>query len=188
MTVQAGHYELGPDRGQIILHTAREGMASSAGHDLTIEVRQWSGDLTVNDDLSPASLEVRIDIGSLAVLEGTGGLKPLTDKDRHEIGVTARKVLSAGRHPQATFTASGFQPAADGGVITGTLTVAGSSGPLSLQVRQTGPDRYHATGEVVQSGHGITPYRGFFGALKVRDAVGVDVDVDLSQPAAAAAS
>jgi hypothetical protein len=35
---------------------------------------------------------------------------------------------------------------------------------------------------VVQSEHGIKPYRGFFGALKVRDAVDVDIDVDLSEP------
>jgi hypothetical protein len=35
---------------------------------------------------------------------------------------------------------------------------------------------------VVQSSFGITPYRGFFGALKVSDPVQVEVDVDLSQP------
>jgi hypothetical protein len=37
----------------------------------------------------------------------------------------------------------------------------------------------------VQSQHGIKPYSGFFGALKVRDAVDVDIDVDLSDPAGA---
>jgi hypothetical protein len=37
----------------------------------------------------------------------------------------------------------------------------------------------------LQTAHGITPYRGFLGALKVRDAVGIDVDVDLSEPDAA---
>ena len=50
----------------------------------------------------------------------------------------------------------------------------------------TGPDRYHATTTVVQSAHGIKPYTGFFGALRVRDAVDVDVDVDLSEPDGAA--
>lgn len=181
MTVNAGRHQLGPDRAKIVLHTSREGLASSAGHDLTIEVREWSGELTVNNDLAAGGLDVQANMGSLAVLEGTGGLKPLTDKDRREIAATARKVLDADRHPQATFTAAEFQPEADGGgVITGTLTVAGKPAPLRLQVRQTGPDRYHAAGEVVQSQHGVTPYRGFFGALKVSDAVSVDVDVDLS--------
>jgi len=186
MAVKAGRHQLGTDRGRIVLHTFRDGLAAQAGHDLTIEVGRWSGELTVNDDLSPAALDVQVDMGSLIVREGTGGLKPLSDRDRREIAVTARKTLAADRHPDATFTAAEFQPEADGGgLIKGTLTLAGKAGPLWLRVRQTGPDRYHATGEVVQSEHGIKPYTGFLGALRVRDAVAVDVDVDLSEPAGA---
>lgn len=184
MALHAGHYQLGPDSGQIVLRTGREGVAATAGHDLTIEVRRWSGELTVKDDLSPASLDVQVDMNSLTVREGTGGLKPLTDRDRREIALTARKVLAADRHPQASFTASQFRLDAEGaGAVAGTLTIAGRSRPLSLQVRQAGPGRYHATGEVAQTAHGITPYRGFFGALKVRDAVGLEVDVDLARDA-----
>jgi len=184
MAVKAGRHQLGTDRGRIVLHTFRDGLAAQAGHDLTIEVGRWSGELTVNDDLSPAALDVQVDMGSLIVREGTGGLKPLSDRDRREIAVTARKTLAADRHPDATFTAAEFQPEADGGgLIKGTLTLAGKAGPLWLRVRQTGPDHYHATGEVVQSEHGIKPYTGFLGALRVRDAVAVDVDIDLSEPA-----
>ena len=184
MAVKAGRHQLGTDRARIVLHTFRDGLAAQAGHDLTIEVGRWSGELTLNDDLSPAALDVQADLGSLIVREGTGGLKPLSDRDRREIAVTARKTLAADRHPEANFTAAEFQPDADGGgVIKGTLTLAGKARPLWLRVRQTGPDRYHATGEVVQSEHGIKPYAGFLGALRVRDAVEVDADVDLSEPA-----
>jgi polyisoprenoid-binding protein YceI len=186
MAVHAGRHELGPDRGRIILHTTRQGVAATAGHDLTIEVTRWSGELTVDDDLTPSGLSVRVDMQSLAVREGTGGVKPLSDKDCREIAVTARKVLAADRHPEASLTATEFKPDGNGGgLIAGTLTLAGKPAPLSLQVRETGPGRYHATGEVVHSAYGITPYRGFFGALKVSDAVSVDVDVDLSEPDAA---
>ncbi len=52
-----------------------------------------------------------------------------------------------------------------------------------MHVSQTGQDRYHAETTVVQSDYGIKPYTGFLGALRVRDAVDVAVDVDLSQPA-----
>jgi polyisoprenoid-binding protein YceI len=187
MALQGGRYQLGTERGHIFLRTGREGMAAQTGHDLLIEVGRWSGDLAIGDDASPSSLDVQVDLNSLIVREGTGGLKPLTDRDRREIGVTARKVLTADRHPQASFTASQFQPDSDGGgVITGTLTLAGQDRPLRLQVRPAGPGKYHAAGEVVQSQYGITPYRGFFGALKVRDAVGVDVDIDLSRSDATA--
>jgi polyisoprenoid-binding protein YceI len=184
MAVHAGRHQLGTDRGRIILHTSRDGMASQAGHDLTIEVGRWSGELTINDDLTPADLTVGIDMGSLIVREGTGGLKSLTDRDRREIAVTARKVLAADRHPEAGFAAAKFEPAAEGsGTITGTLTLAGESRPLRLRVTRTGEDQYHATTSVVQSEYGIKRYTGFFGALKVSDAVNVDIDVDLSEPA-----
>ena len=186
MVVGAGQHRLGPDRGRILLRTFRDGLAAQAGHDLTIEATRWSGELGVNDDLSPASLEVRIDLGALAVREGTGGVKPLTDRDRREIAVTARKVLSAGPYPEAVFAADGFQPAADGGgEISGTFTLRGQSRPLRLQVKQTGTDRYHAEGQVVQSDYGIKRYTAFLGALRVRDAVDVVADLDLSDPGAA---
>jgi polyisoprenoid-binding protein YceI len=186
MAVHAGRHQLGTDRGRIILHTSRDGLAAQAGHDLTIEVGRWSGELTLNDDLSPAGLAARIEVGSLIVREGTGGLKPLTDRDRREIAVTARKTLGSDRHPEASFAAEKFEPAADGGgAITGTLTLAGVARPLRLEVSRSAPDHYHATTSVVQSEYGIKPYRGFFGALKVSDAVTVDIDVDLSDSAEA---
>jgi len=188
MAVRAGRHQLGPDRGRIILRTFREGVAAQAGHDLIIEVGRWSGELMLNDDLSPAALTAQIDMTSLIVREGTGGLMPLTDRDRREIAATGRKTLGADRHPEAGFAAEKFEPGADGGgAISGTLTLAGAAGPLRLEVSRTGQDRYHATTSVVQSRYGIKPYRGFMGALRVRDAVDVDVDVDLSEPAQATA-
>jgi polyisoprenoid-binding protein YceI len=181
MAVRAGGHHLGPDRGRILLRTYRDGLAAQAGHDLTIEASRWSGELTVNEDLSPAGLDVRVDLGALAVREGTGGIKPLTDRDRREIAATARKVLGTDRYPQAEFSAGSFEPGADGGgEIGGTLTLHGQARPLRLQVTQTGDGRYHARGQVVQSGHGIKPYTGFFGALRVRDAVDIEADIDLS--------
>jgi polyisoprenoid-binding protein YceI len=182
MAVSAGHYRLGPDTGRIALRTSRDGLAATAGHDLTLDAPRWSGELIVKDDGTPASLEVRIDVGSLTVREGTGGLKPLTDRDRREIGVTMRRLLDTGQHPEAAFTATRFEPAGEGGVIDGDFSLRGTSGPLRLQVSQAGPGKYQATGSVVQSSYGIKPYSGFFGALKVRDAVAVEAEVELPAP------
>ncbi len=184
MALQAGRHHLDTERGRIVLRTFRDGFASQAGHDLTIEVARWSGDLTVGDDSDPADLEVRVDMGSLVVRAGTGGLKPLTDADRREIAVTARRVLAADRHPEAMFSAASFEPAPEGGgVIGGTFTLAGVARPVRVRVDKTGPGRYHATSSVRQSDYGIKPYTAFFGALKVRDAVDVEVDLDLPEQA-----
>jgi polyisoprenoid-binding protein YceI len=182
MVVPAGHYRLAPDDGRIVLRTSREGMAATAGHDLTIDAPRWSADLVVKDDGSPVSLEVRIDVGALTVREGSGGLKPLTDRDRREIGVTMRRLLDTGRYPEAVFVATRFDPGGDGGVIEGEFTLHGTARPLTLQVTQTGPGAYQATGSVVQSSYGIKPYSGFFGALKVRDAVVIEAEAKLPTP------
>src|SRR6516225_10293559 len=177
MAVLAGRHQLGPDRGRIVLRTFRDGLAAQAGHDLTIEATRWSGVLAVNEDLSPAGLDVRIDMGALVVRDGTGGVKPLTDRDRREIAVTARKVLGADQHPEAVFAADSFRPAADGGgEIAGTFTLRGQARPLRLQVKQTGTDRYRAETQVIQSDYGIKPYTAFLGALRVRDAIDVAVE------------
>ena len=135
----------------------------------------------MGDDLAPSALDVTIDLNALVVREGTGGIKPLTDRDRREILGTARKLLRTDRYPEATFTATGFRPAqGDGWEVDGTLTLAGSARPLRLAVSQAGPGRYRAEGTVVQSAYGIRRYTAFLGALKVRDAVGVEATVDLT--------
>ena len=168
MTVHAGRHKIGADRDRLVLRTSRDGLAASAGHDLTIEVTRWSGELTVGEDSAP------------------GGLKPLTDKDRRDIISNARKVLGVERFPEATFGSAAFKPGGSGGgTVSGTLTLHGQPGPVTLQVAEAGPDRYRVTGQVVQSAFGIKPYSGFFGALRVSDAVDVEADVDLSQPEAA---
>ncbi len=180
MAVQAGRQQFGPERGRIVLLTTRDGLAAQAGHDLTIEVTQWSAELEVADDLTPAALTVQVDMNSLVVREGKGGVKPLTDRDRREIAVTARKLLRTDRFPEARFTASGFdQGTGGGGAVQGTLSLAGSERPVRLEVAVNGNGGYRATGSVRQSDFGIKPYTAFLGVLKVSDAVGIAVDVGL---------
>lgn len=180
MALEAGSHHFDTQRGRIVLRTFRDGFAAQAGHDLTIEVGRWSGDLTVGEARDPQDLSVRIDLSSLVVREGTGGLKPLSDRDRREILTTARRVLSADRHPEATFSADRFEPdTSGGGVVHGTFTLAGRARPVQLQVRMTGPGHYRATSSVRQTEYGIKPYTAFLGALRVRDVIDVEIDLDL---------
>jgi polyisoprenoid-binding protein YceI len=185
MPMQPGRRTLGPDAGRITLRTHRDGLAAGAGHDLTIEAPRWTGELVLAADLSPVSLTVKVDIAALVVRAGSGGIKPLTDRDKREIAVTARKVLSADRHPELTFAATDFVASPDGagGTITGTLSLAGQSRQQRLKVSQTAPERYRATTTVQQTDFGIRPYSGFLGALKVSDPVDVEAEVDLGKAA-----
>ena len=177
----AGTFRLGPDSGRIVIKTGRAGLAARVGHDLTIEVTRWSATVTVPaGGVAEAEVTAELDLGSLAVREGTGGAKPLTDKDRRDILNTGGRILGGGT---ARFASSRIIPAASGGAIEGTLTLNGVAKPARLQLVSSAPGRYRGGATVRQTDHGITPYTGFFGALKLKDEVLVEVEADLSRAA-----
>jgi polyisoprenoid-binding protein YceI len=169
-------HEIGPGNGKLILRTSREGLAAPAGHDLTIEVTRWSGELDLADPPERSSLKVTVETGSLRVLEGVGGVKPLSERDKREIIGNARKILDSDRQPRATFGSDRIA----GGTVSGTLTIMGKERPLRFEVSQLSAGRYRARGQVVQSEYGIKPYTALFGALKLADPVGVEAEVDVS--------
>lgn len=186
MSVPGCDYRLGPEHGRVSLRTHRAGAAAKAGHDLLIEVTRWAAELSVPEsDVARARLDVRLDVRSLVVREGTGGAMPLSTRDRREIEATAARLLAADRFPDASFESTAITAAGDGGVVDGMFTVHGTGRPLRLLVSDVssgGARRFRATGTVLQSQHGVRPYSAFFGALKLRDGVDVQVDVELPAP------
>jgi polyisoprenoid-binding protein YceI len=183
VTAYTGNFRLGPDTGRVVLKTGRAGLAAKAGHDLTIEVTQWSARVEVPADedggLAAATVTAELDLGSLEVREGTGGAKPLTDGDRGQIKKQIENILGGAT---ASFASSRIiASGSSGGAIEGTLTLNGKAQPTRLQVTTPGSGRYRGTATVVQSAFGIKPYSGFFGALKLRDEVGVEFEIDLAK-------
>jgi polyisoprenoid-binding protein YceI len=80
----------------------------------------------------------------------------------------------------ASFTSSRIvRIGSTGGAIEGTFTLNGHSEPVRLQVSEPAPGRYRGTATVIQTALGIKPYVGFFGALKLKDEVGVEFEVNL---------
>jgi polyisoprenoid-binding protein YceI len=182
-----GTFELGPGDGRLLVKTGREGLAARAGHDLTLEVVRWSAQLTVPDaeggGIAAATLTAELDLGSLAVRTGTGGAKPLTDRDRRDIEGQARKILGDGA--QASFTSAKIIPSSSGGsaangAIEGTLTLHGTSRPLRLQVISPAPGQFRGSATVRQTDFGLTPYSGFFGTLKLKNEVAVEFEVTIT--------
>ncbi|HEX7660053.1 MAG TPA: YceI family protein [Pseudonocardiaceae bacterium] len=174
---------IGPERGTLVLHTSRRGLASQAGHDLTIQIDRWSGTVSLGDDLSEGSVEVTIDTSSLRVTAGTGGVKPLSERDKREIYTIANKLIGGG---EAKYVSSSVTAATNGGTVTGTLSLHGAERPVELTVTDLGGNHYRGTATIVQSEFGIKPYTGFLGALKVSDGVEVVADVRLTDGAAPA--
>jgi len=130
------------------------------------------------------------DSGRVVIKTSRAGLaaKPLNDGDRRDIKKTMSGILGDGT---ATFTSSKItRIGASGGAVEGTLTLNGKTQPVRLQLSAPGEGRYRGSATVLQSAFGIKPYSGFFGALKLRDEVTVEFEVDLAKagPAEAADS
>ena len=182
-----GTFRLGPANGRIVLKTSRAGFAAKAGHDLTIEVTRWSAQAEVPatdaGGVTAAKVTAELDLGSLEVREGSGGAKPLTDSDRRDIKKTMSGILGDGT---ASFTSAKINRfGASGGAIEGSLTLNGRSQPVRLQVSEPAPGRYRGSATVLQTGFGLKPYTGFFGALKLKDEVTVEFEVNLGEPESA---
>lgn len=196
MAATSGNFRIGPDTGRVVIKTGRAGLAAKAGHDLTIEVTRWSARAEVpaesDGGQSAATVSAELDLGSLEVREGTGGAVPLTDRDRREIKKQMGKILGSGT---ATFASSRIipsgsllapggttppNPPAAGGAIEGTVTLNGTTQPTRLQLTDSGSGRYRGSATLAQTGFGIKPYTGFFGALKLKDEVVVEFELDLS--------
>ena len=179
MAATTGNFRLGPDAGRVVIKTGRAGLAAKAGHDLTIEVTRWSAQVEVpaegDGGQSAATVSAELDLGSLEVREGTGGAMPLTDRDRREIKKQITGILRGGT---ASFASTRVIPS---GAIEGTVTLNGKTQPTRLQLTDSGSGRYRGSATLTQTGFGIKPYTGFFGALKLKDEVAVEFEVDLSK-------
>jgi len=168
----------------VLIKTSRAGLAAKAGHDLVLEMTRWSARVEIPGEesggLTAASVTAQLDLGSLTVREGTGGARPLTDSDRRDIVATMRGILGDGT---ASYSSSRILRFGAGGAIEGTLTLNGKSQPARLQLTEPKPGTYRGTTAVTQSAFGIKPYSGFFGALKLRDEITVEIEADLNQAA-----
>ncbi|HEY0933487.1 MAG TPA: YceI family protein [Trebonia sp.] len=185
MADRTGTHELGPANGRVLVKTGREGLAARVGHDLTLEITRWSARVTFPAEGGGAAetLTAELDLGSLAVRAGSGGAKPLSDKDRRDIEKQAGKIL--GGSGPARFDSTRVVPsasAAGGGAIEGTLMLNGVSQPFRLTVTNPEPGRYQGSTAIRQTSFGLTPYSGFFGALKLRDEVQVEFEITIQEP------
>ncbi len=177
-----GSWDLGPAAGTLRLRTDVEGKAARFGHRLLMEAREWSGRAVSGPD--GLSVSVRAAVPSLVVVSGEGGAKPLSDKDKDTIVATAVELLAGG---DITFASVGVEDRGATLELTGLLTVAGVERPVLWRVATAaagtgGGTRLTGVLPVVQSAHGVTPYSTMLGALRVKDAVQVEVDVLLATP------
>jgi polyisoprenoid-binding protein YceI len=164
------HY--GPENASLRIRTGRTGGAAKAGHDLLIEVESWQA--TLDREAQPA-LTLTADSRSLRVLEGSGGVKSLSEKDKADIKKTIDKDVLKGC--EIEFRSSEVADGAGGGLtVRGELSLGGKHAPVEFDLVTGDDGRITGSATVTQSAHGMKPYSALFGALKVADDVRIEID------------
>ncbi|KRE25545.1 S-adenosyl-L-methionine-dependent methyltransferase [Mycobacterium sp. Soil538] len=171
----ASAWTLDPSHGELLLTTGVTGPAAAMGHRLTIAMTAWHATVTWSGD-EPSAVELTVDVDSLEVLRGEGGVKGLTGVEKGLARSNALKSLDAKRYPQIRFS-SDEVTAVDGGYrLSGTLQIHGRSRPRSvdLRVEDMGETWRMACDAVVShNDFGVKPYSLMMGAMKVADEVAV---------------
>lgn len=176
--------QIGPDDGVLQVRTGVAGSAAAMGHNLVLAVDEWTIEVRMRRRL-PTSVTLTAQLASLRVESGTGGIKPLTARDRDTIRGNALGALHAREHPEVTFESSAIRVEPDALHVAGTLTIHGTARPLAVVVAIERPDgriRAHCEAPVRQSEFGVKPYSAMLGQLRVADEVRVDVTVEVAAP------
>jgi len=179
--IPAGTHAFSPPNGQLMLKVFREGMAARMGHDLVFEVRRWSAKLVVDpEELSRSTLEATAEISSFDIVEATGGAKALGRGDKADIKKNIEeKILDTRRFPAISFNSTAVEMIDERQArIAGELTIAGTARPATMDLKLN-DGRARGTMTVIQSQWGIKPFSAMMGALKVRDAVEVILEVPI---------
>jgi polyisoprenoid-binding protein YceI len=158
----------------VTIKTGREGAAAKAGHDLVLEATSWDGTLEMGD--SP-SVTLNVDPGSIEVREGSGGAKPLGDKDKADIKKSMKdKILGSS---QISFESSDVKVDNGSMNVSGNLSVAGSSNSINVPLRVGDDGTVRGSVKISQSDYGIKQFKALMGALKVSDSVEVQIEAKL---------
>ena len=163
--------QFGPDNASLRIRTGRTGGAAKAGHDLLIEVESWQATLDLE---SQSALTLTADSRFLRVLEGTGGLKSLSEGDKADIKKTIDKDVLKGTAIE--FLSSEVREVPGGLSVRGELSLNGRKAPVTFDLAIGAEGGVTGSAKVTQSAFGMKPYSALFGALKVADDVEVEID------------
>jgi hypothetical protein len=158
--------------GTIQIFTFKEGIMSAVAHDLRVRLQ------TFDISLEGTAVKAEFDLKSL-LIEGPmqHGVLQAEQYDAGKRADVAKamhgEVLHSDRYPTASFSGMAA-PVGDGYHVAGQLKLAGSTQPLSFDVRKDGAT-YRAAFELQPSRWGIAQYKAMFGAIKLKDLLKVEL-------------
>lgn len=162
-------------RGKLRVHTFREGAFSALGHDLEFELETF--ELELNEGSFRAQLDLRTLEPRGALRNGVLDAGALSAAELVQIRHSAHEVvLETTRYPEALVKGR-YELTSDGLSVHAELEFRGRTEPLAFTATGAG-GVIRARVELTPSRFGIKPYRAFLGALRLRDRVEVEVEVD----------
>ena len=177
MRDDAAEWSLDGSDGDVLIRTGVAGPAAAVGHRLTLAMRHWRATTQWDAD-EPVSAELTVEVGSLEVVRGEGGVTPLSAPEKMLVRSNALRSLAVKQFPRITFVANEIEKTDDGYLLTGTLTIHGTPRVqvVDLHIDDQGGNWWLSSETTVrQSVFGIKPYSQLLGALKVADEVVVSL-------------
>jgi polyisoprenoid-binding protein YceI len=166
-------WKLTAAEGELQILTGVAGPAAKMGHRLTIVMASWHADVQWRGK-RPARAQLVVDVDSLQVIKGEGGVTPLSGSEKGVVRSNALKALEVKKYPRITFAAEDITKTSTGYRLDGNVEIHGRSRPqtVDLSVEDSG-GVWVMTAEVlvVQTQFGVKPYSLFVGSLKVADEV-----------------
>jgi polyisoprenoid-binding protein YceI len=169
--------------GTLTLLTGVTGAAARMGHRLTIVADSWRIDVEEADG-QPVSGSLIVDLDSLRVVSGEGGVTPLSGPEKVIVRSNALKTLNAKKFPTVEFRAEEFTATESGYRLRGPLSLHGRTQPIEVDVDVADVDGTLELGARVEVSHkafGIKPYSMAMGAMKVADLVTVEFSARMSR-------
>jgi hypothetical protein len=168
--------ELDPSRSECFVSIYREGVLAPLGHDLKLRVADFTirvdGETSVQAEFRADSLRV---LGALK--NGRVAQDEPSSSDKQAIEATIRReILESGKYPAISFRSTSIHKDGSGYGVQGRLELHGTTRDVQFTVELHG-GRASARVLLLQPDFGITPYRAFLGALRVKPEVLVEVSV-----------
>jgi polyisoprenoid-binding protein YceI len=177
-------WKFGSADGELRILTGVAGPGAKMGHNLTIRIRNWQASVQWDGD-RPTEMELSAEVDSLEVLEGHGGVTPLTGPEKIVVRSNALKSLNAKKFPAIRFASQTITHTGTGYRLEGTLEIHGTSRTQTVELSVADDDdRWALSAEtpVTQTAFGVKPYSLLMGTLKVADEVTVQFAATHAKP------
>jgi polyisoprenoid-binding protein YceI len=161
------------EKSVMTVRVYKAGVFSALGHDHEIAAPITSGTV----DTAAHTVEIHVKAGALKVRDPN-----VSEKNRAEIQSTmlGTEVLDVASHPEIEFRSTTVVPGGAGSwAVNGNLTLHGQTRRVTVNVKETG-GHYVGTSLFKQTEYGITPVKVAGGAIRVKDEIRIEFDIQLA--------